>query len=61
MYLNGRSTLVGVRPLADGGLLVLLDGRSHTVYMREEVGALRLMVDSKTCLIEQEVSGIYLR
>ncbi|KAH8832774.1 acetyl CoA carboxylase [Flagelloscypha sp. PMI_526] len=61
LYLNGGRTLVGARPLADGGLLVLLDGRSHSVYWREEVGALRLMVDAKTCLIEQENDPTQLR
>ncbi|KAH8914090.1 hypothetical protein BT69DRAFT_1184530, partial [Atractiella rhizophila] len=61
MYLNGKGTQVGVRPLADGGLLVLLDGRSHTVYLTEQVGALRLMIDSKTCLIEQENDPTQLR
>ncbi len=49
-------TMVGARPLADGGLLVLLDGKSHSVYWQEEVGALRLMVDAKTCLIEQRTT-----
>jgi acetyl-CoA carboxylase/biotin carboxylase 1 len=61
LYLNGGRTMVGARPLADGGLLVLLDGRSHSVYWREEVGALRVMIDSKTCLIEQENDPTQLR
>ncbi|KAI9509668.1 acetyl CoA carboxylase [Russula earlei] len=61
LYLNGGNTSVGARPLADGGLLVLLDDKSHSVYWREEVGALRLMVDSKTCLIEQENDPTQLR
>ncbi|KAH9992745.1 acetyl CoA carboxylase [Russula compacta] len=61
LYLNGGHTSVGARPLADGGLLVLLDDKSHSVYWREEVGALRLMVDSKTCLIEQENDPTQLR
>ncbi|EDR14651.1 ACC1, acetyl-CoA carboxylase, cytosolic [Laccaria bicolor S238N-H82] len=61
LYLNGGRTMVGARPLADGGLLVLLDGRSHSIYWREEVGALRLMVDAKTCLIEQENDPTQLR
>lgn len=47
--------------MADGGLLVLLDARSHAVYWREEVGALRLMIDNKTCLIEQENDPTQLR
>ncbi|KJA28198.1 hypothetical protein HYPSUDRAFT_129635 [Hypholoma sublateritium FD-334 SS-4] len=61
LYLNGGSTMVGARPLADGGLLVLLDGKSHSIYWQEEVGALRLMVDAKTCLIEQENDPTQLR
>jgi acetyl-CoA carboxylase/biotin carboxylase 1 len=39
----------------------MLNGRSHSVYWREEVGALRLMVDAKTCLIEQENDPTQLR
>ena len=54
VYLNGGLTMVGARPLPDGGLLASLDGRSHSVYWTEEVGAVRVMIDSKTCLIEQE-------
>ncbi|QRW03198.1 acetyl-CoA carboxylase [Ceratobasidium sp. AG-Ba] len=61
LYLNGGRTMVGARPLADGGLLVLLDGKSHSVYWREEVGAVRVMVDGKTCLIEQENDPTQLR
>jgi acetyl-CoA carboxylase/biotin carboxylase 1 len=61
LFLNGGRTLVGARPLADGGLLVLLDGKSHSIYWREEVGALRLLVDAKTCLIEQENDPTQLR
>lgn len=61
LYLNGGRSLVSARPLADGGLLVLLDGKSHSAYWRAEVGALRLMVDGKTCLIEQENDPTQLR
>jgi acetyl-CoA carboxylase / biotin carboxylase 1 len=61
LYLNGGRTMVGARALADGGLLVSLDGRSHSVYWREEVGAMRVMVDAKTCLIEQENDPTQLR
>jgi len=61
LFLNGGRTMVGARPLADGGLLIVLDGRSHSVYWREEVGALRLIIDSKTCLIEQENDPTQLR
>ncbi|KAF8329498.1 acetyl CoA carboxylase [Cantharellus anzutake] len=61
LYLNGGRTEVGARPIAGDGLLVLLDGKSHSVYWREEVGATRLLVDSKTCLIEQENDPTQLR
>ncbi|EJD07272.1 acetyl CoA carboxylase [Fomitiporia mediterranea MF3/22] len=61
LYINGGRTMVGARPLAGGGLLVSLDGKSHSVYWREEVGAIRLMIDSKTCLIEQENDPTQLR
>jgi acetyl-CoA carboxylase/biotin carboxylase 1 len=61
VYLNGGRTTLGARALADGGLLVSLDGKSHSLYWREEVGALRLMVDAKTCLIEQENDPTQLR
>jgi acetyl-CoA carboxylase/biotin carboxylase 1 len=61
LFLNGGRTIAGARPLADGELLGMLDGRSHSVYWREEVGALRLMVDAKTCLIEQENDPTQLR
>jgi acetyl-CoA carboxylase/biotin carboxylase 1 len=61
LFLNGGKTFVGARPLADGGLLILLDGKSHAVYWREEVGTLRLMIDNRTCLIEQESDPTQLR
>lgn len=61
LWLNGSPTVVGARPLADGGLLILLDGKSHSIYWRDEVTALRLMVDAKTCLIEQENDPTQLR
>ncbi|KAF4472190.1 acetyl- carboxylase [Fusarium albosuccineum] len=61
LFINGSKCSIGVRALSDGGLLVLLDGRSHSVYWKEEVGATRLSVDSKTCLLEQENDPTQLR
>ncbi|KAI1006577.1 Acetyl-CoA carboxylase [Podosphaera aphanis] len=61
LFINGSKCSVGVRALSDGGLLVLLSGRSHNVYWKEEVGATRLSVDSKTCLLEQENDPSQLR
>lgn len=61
IYINGSQVSVGIRSLADGGLLVLLDGRSYTCYAKEEVGALRLSIDSRTVLVEQENDPTQLR
>ncbi|CAH0047847.1 unnamed protein product [Clonostachys solani] len=61
LFINGSKCTVGVRALRDGGLLILLDGHSHNVYWKEEVGATRLSVDSKTCLLEQENDPTQLR
>ncbi|ROT38258.1 acetyl-CoA carboxylase [Sodiomyces alkalinus F11] len=61
LFINGSKCSVGVRALSDGGLLILLDGRSHSVYWKEEVGATRVSVDGKTCLLEQENDPTQLR
>ena len=61
LFINGSKASVGVRALADGGLLVLLNGRSHNVYWKEEPAATRLSVDGKTCLLEQENDPTQLR
>ncbi|KAI5781195.1 acetyl-CoA carboxylase [Geopyxis carbonaria] len=61
LFVNGSKCTVGVRELTDGGLLVLLGGRSHNVYWKEEVAATRMSVDGKTCLLEQENDPTQLR
>ncbi|PKY02751.1 acetyl-CoA carboxylase [Aspergillus campestris IBT 28561] len=61
VFINGSKCSVGVRALADGGLLVLLAGRSHNVYWKEEPAATRISVDGKTCLLEQENDPTQLR
>ena len=61
LFINGSKCAVGVRALTDGGLLVLLSGRSHNTYWKEEVGATRISVDSKTCLLQQENDPTQLR
>jgi biotin carboxylase/acetyl-CoA carboxylase carboxyltransferase component/biotin carboxyl carrier protein len=49
-----QSVMADVRALADGAVLVLLDGRSHVCYAREEAGGMRLTIDGKTCLFPKE-------
>jgi acetyl-CoA carboxylase / biotin carboxylase 1 len=61
LFINGSKCSVGVRALADGGLLVLLTGRSHNIYWKEEAAATRLSVDGKTCLLEEENDPTQLR
>ncbi|PVH91869.1 hypothetical protein DM02DRAFT_702585 [Periconia macrospinosa] len=61
LFTNGSKCSVGVRAFADGGLLILLNGKSHSVYWEEEVDATRLSVDGKTCLLEQENNPTQLR
>lgn len=61
LFINGSKGLVGIRALSDGGLLVLLGGRSHNVYWKDEVGAVRLSVDGKTCMLEEETDPTQLR
>lgn len=61
LFINGSKVEVGVRALSDGGLLVSIQGKSHSVYWKEEVGATRLSVDSKTCLLEVENDPTQLR
>lgn len=61
LFINGSKCAIGVRALADGGLLVLLSGKSHSVYWKEEVGATRVSIDGKTALLEQENDPTQLR
>lgn len=63
VYLNGARHQVATRSLSDGGMLVGISGRSHPTYWREEAGgsSLRLMVDSKTALLEDETDPSQVR
>lgn len=61
LFINGSKCEVGVRKLSDGGLLIAVGGKSHTVYWKEEVSATRLSVDSKTTLLEVENDPTQLR
>lgn len=51
---TSRSVLSELRTLADGAKLVLVNGRSHVCYAREEPAGLRLSIDGKTCLFPKE-------
>lgn len=51
---SARSVLAELRTLADGAKLVVMNGRSHVCYLREEPAGLRLSIDGKTCLFPKE-------
>ena len=57
LCLNDGGSVAGARPLADGGLPVLSDGKGDSVCWKEEAGALWLMVDARSHPIEQ-VNGL---
>lgn len=61
LFLNGSRVVVGVRPLSDGGLLCAVQGKSHSVYWKDETEATRLSVNGKTCLLEAENDPTQLR
>ncbi|KAH9255170.1 hypothetical protein BASA81_006610 [Batrachochytrium salamandrivorans] len=50
-----------VRQLADGGYIVVLAGQSHVAYLRNEVGARRLVLDGETHLFLDEYDPTVIR
>ncbi|CCE64423.1 hypothetical protein TPHA_0H02190 [Tetrapisispora phaffii CBS 4417] len=61
LFINGSKCEVRARKLSDGGLLITIGGKSHTIYWKEEVSATRLSVDSKSTLLEVENDPTQLR
>jgi acetyl-CoA carboxylase/biotin carboxylase 1 len=58
---NGSYIQSDFRPLSDGGLLVLVGGRSHVAYAKEESTGLRLVIDGATCLFTNEYDPTQVR
>ncbi len=52
--MNGSTVLAQIRTLSDGGHLIFADGRSFSVYTVTEPAGLRLTIEGRTCLIENE-------
>ncbi|KAL2653562.1 hypothetical protein R1flu_021690 [Riccia fluitans] len=52
--LNKSEVEAEVHTLRDGGLLVQLDGNSHVVYAEEEAAGTRLLIDGRTCLLQND-------
>lgn len=61
LFINGSKCEVSARKLSDGGLLISVGGKSHTIYWKEEVAATRLSVDAMTTLLEAEDDPTQLR
>jgi acetyl-CoA carboxylase/biotin carboxylase 1 len=61
LFLKGQRVLVDLQPLSDGGVLMKLGGKSHTVYWQQDAAALRVMINQKTALIENEVDPSQLK
>ncbi|RKO91753.1 acetyl-CoA carboxylase [Blyttiomyces helicus] len=57
----GGAVNVVAKDLADGGLLVLLGGDKHLLYLKEEAHATELTLDGKSCLLETEKDPTKLR
>ncbi|XP_068641078.1 acetyl-CoA carboxylase 1-like [Aristolochia californica] len=43
-----------IHTLRDGGLLMQLDGNSHVIYAEEEAAGTRLLIDGRTCLLQND-------
>ncbi|KAI8616899.1 acetyl-CoA carboxylase [Chytriomyces sp. MP71] len=61
LTVNGSKVTVDFKTLADGGLLLLVDGKTHLVYTKEESQALFMTLDGKSCLLEKENDPTQLR
>jgi len=58
---NNSSVDVELRCLADGGFLVLMGGKSHVAYAKDDIGAQRYMIDGQTCLFADEYDPTQMR
>jgi len=54
LLMNGSVLEIEVHRMADGSLLLSLDGASYTTYMKEEVDSYRVVIAGKTCIFEKE-------
>lgn len=61
LVLNDSFKEVEVHRLSDGGMLLSLEGASHTTYMREEIDRYRIIIGNQTCVFEKENDPSILR
>ncbi|XP_057974064.1 acetyl-CoA carboxylase 1-like [Malania oleifera] len=54
LRMNKSEIEAEIHTLRDGGLLMQLDGNSHVVYAEEEAAGTRLLIDGRTCLLQND-------
>ncbi|GLJ49976.1 hypothetical protein SUGI_1062920 [Cryptomeria japonica] len=54
LKLNESEVEAEIHTLRDGGLLMQLDGNSHVIYAEEEAAGTRLLIDGRTCLLQND-------
>uniref|UniRef100_A0A0D6R0K3 Uncharacterized protein n=1 Tax=Araucaria cunninghamii TaxID=56994 RepID=A0A0D6R0K3_ARACU len=54
LRLNQSGVEAEIHTLRDGGLLMQLDGNSHVIYAEEEAAGTRLLIDGRTCLLQND-------
>ncbi|GBG75894.1 hypothetical protein CBR_g21136 [Chara braunii] len=54
VQLNSSEVNADIHTLRDGGLLLQVDGNSHVVYAEEEGAGTRLLIDGRTCLLQND-------
>ncbi|XP_043698446.1 acetyl-CoA carboxylase 1-like isoform X2 [Telopea speciosissima] len=54
LRMNQSEIETEIHTLRDGGLLMQLDGNSHVIYAEEEAAGTRLLIDGRTCLLQND-------
>ncbi|KAL3655269.1 acetyl-coenzyme-A carboxylase [Castilleja foliolosa] len=54
LRMNNSEIEAEIHTLRDGGLLMQLDGNSHVIYAEEEAAGTRLLIDGRTCLLQND-------
>ncbi|KAI3950918.1 hypothetical protein MKW92_020924 [Papaver armeniacum] len=54
LRMNQSEIEAEIHSLRDGGLLMQLDGSSHVIYAEEEAAGTRILIDGRTCLLQND-------
>ncbi|KAI1309415.1 Acetyl-CoA carboxylase [Halotydeus destructor] len=61
LVMNDTYREVEIHRLSDSGLLLSVEGSSHTTYIKEEVDSYRVVIGNQTCVFEKENDPTILR